>query len=184
THDWPNARWTSDILVTVPAAYTAVANGVLRGKQQAADGQSVTFHWHNDLPTDPHLMGFVFGELVELRDTWRGKPVVVWTQPGLEAAARYTFRRVPQMLDFYSKLTGVEFPYPGYTHVTVPDHHHGGMEHAGFSLLDARFLAAGEDGEWPPEFTESVLVSHMLAHQWFGGIVNYRSLSEAWLNEG
>src|SRR5262249_27778279 len=184
THDWPNARWTSDIVVTVPAAYTVVANGVLREKKPAADGKAVTFHWRNEVPTDPHLIGLALGELVELRSAWRGKPERVYTQPGLEAAAKYTFRRVPEMLEVYSKLTGVAFPYPGYTHVTVVNHHHGGMEHAGFSFVDPRFLAAGEDGEWPLEFTESNLLSHMLAHQWFGGIVNYRSVSEAWLNEG
>src|SRR5262245_54656004 len=184
THDWPNARWTSDIVVTVPAPYTVVANGALREKKPAADGNAVTFHWHNEVPTDPHLIGLALGELVELRDTWRGKPLRVYTQRGLEAAAKHTFRRVPEMLEFFTKLTGVDFPYPGYNHVTVVDHHHGGMEHAGFSFVDPRFLAAGEDGEWPLEFTEKNLLAHMLAHQWFGGIVNYRSVSEAWLNEG
>src|SRR5262249_57065384 len=97
-HDWPDARWTSDIVVTVPAAYTVVANGVLRAKEPAADGKAVTFHWRNDIPTDPHLVGLALGELVELNHTWRGKPLRVYTQPGLEAEANYTFRRVPEML--------------------------------------------------------------------------------------
>src|SRR5262249_24778944 len=184
THDWPNARWTSDIVVTVPAAYTVVANGILRAKEPAAGGKAVTFHWRNEVPTDPHLVGLALGELVELHHTWRAKPLRVYTQPGLEAAAKYTFRRVPEMLEFYTKLTGVDFPYPGYNHVTVVGHHHGGMEHAGFSFVDPRFLAAGADGARPLEPPESIYLSHMLAHQWFGGIVNYRSVSEAWLNEG
>jgi aminopeptidase N len=184
THDWPNERWTSDIVVTAPVPYTVVANGVLHAKKSTADGKAVTFHWRSEMPTDPHLMGLVLGELVELRDSWRGKPVLVYTQPGSEVAAKYTFRRVPEILELYSRLTGIEFPYPGYTHITVVDHHHGGMEHAGFSFMDPRFMAAGEDGEQPLEFTESIYISHMLAHQWFGGIVNYRSVSQAWLNEG
>jgi aminopeptidase N len=184
THDWPDSHWTSDILITVPAGYTAVTNGVLCSRAPAPDDKSVTYHWRNKVPTDPHLVGLSVGKLVEVRDSWRGKPVLTYTQPGSEAAATYTFRRVPEMLEFYSKLVGVEFPYPGYTHVTVPDHHHGGMEHAGFSFVDPRFLAAGEDGEWPLEQTESIYVAHMLAHQWFGGIVNYRSVSQVWLNEG
>jgi aminopeptidase N len=184
THDWPNARWKSDLWVSAPKPYTVVSNGVLAEKKPAADGKSVTFHWHNEIPTDPHLMGLVLGELVELRDTWQGKPVLVYTQPGSEAAARYTFRRVPEILDFYTKLTGVEFPYPSYTHITVVDHHHGGMEHAGFSFMDPRFMATSDDGDHPLEHTESNYISHMLAHQWFAGIVNYRSVSQAWLNEG
>jgi aminopeptidase N len=184
THDWPNQRWTSDVRVTVPAPYTVVANGVLRTRRPTADCEAVTFHWRNDVPTDPHLMGLALGELVELRDRWRGKPVVVYTQRGAEAAARYTFRRVPEMLELFTRLTGVDFPYPGYTHVTVVEHHHGGMEHAGFSFVNPNFLAASDDGEHPLEMTEAVYLSHMLAHQWFGGIVNYRSVSQAWLNEG
>jgi aminopeptidase N len=184
THDWPNQRWTSDILVTVPAPLTAVATGVLKSKETTADGKAVTFHWRNDVPTAPHHVGLAVGELVELTDSWRGRPVRVYAPPGLEAAARYTFRRVPEIIDLYSNLTGVEFPYPGYTHVVVADHHHGGMEHAGLSFVDPRHLAAGEDDEVPLERTESIYVSHMLAHQWFGGIVNYRSVAHAWLNEG
>jgi aminopeptidase N len=124
------------------------------------------------------------GELVESSATWRGRPIRVFAPPGLEAAAGYTFRRVPEMLDLYSQLTDVEFPYPGYTHVVVAGHHHGGMEHAGLSFVDPRHLTAGEDDQVPLERTESVYVAHMLAHQWFGGIVNYRSVSHAWLNEG
>jgi aminopeptidase N len=184
THDWPNARWTSDILVTVPHPYRVVANGVVQAQQPSADGKAVTFHWHNAIPTDPHLMGLAIGELVELRDSWRGKPVLVYTQPGAESAARYTFRRVPEILELYTHLTGVDYPYPGYAHVTVVDHHHGGMEHASFSFVDPRHIAASDDADVDLERTESVYISHMLAHQWFGGIVNYRSVSQAWLNEG
>ncbi|MCI0748244.1 MAG: HEAT repeat domain-containing protein, partial [Verrucomicrobia subdivision 3 bacterium] len=184
THDWPNERWTTDIIVTVPPGFTAVANGLLIEKTTAATNQAAVYHWRSEVPTDPHLMGFAIGELVELTNSWRGKPIHVFTQPGLEAAARFTFERVPQILDFYSGLLGVEFPYPAYNHVTVVDHHHGGMEHAGFSFATPNVLSENENGDWPREHAESWLISHMMAHQWFGGLVNYRSVSQAWLNEG
>src|SRR5262249_38357946 len=184
THDWPNQLWTRDILVTVPVPLMAVATGVLQSREPTADGNAVTFHWRNDVPTAPHHVGVAVGELVELSDTWRGRPIRVYAPPGLEAEVKYTFRRTPAMLDLYSNLTGVEFPYPGYTHVVVADHHHGGMEHAGLSFVDPRHLTAGEDDQVPLEWTESIYVAHMLAHQWFGGIANYRSVSHAWLNEG
>ncbi|HEY5910269.1 MAG TPA: M1 family aminopeptidase [Verrucomicrobiae bacterium] len=182
-HDWPNARWTSDIEVTAPSPYTAVANGTLVEKRTADDGKSNTFHWRSEQLTDPHLMGMVLGELVEQRELWRGKPVVTFTQPGSEAAARFTFQHVPEMLEYFSGLIGYDFPYPGYTHITVVDHHHGGMEHAGFSFVSPFYLTASDDGDWPLEHTENWLIAHMVAHQWFGGVVNYRSVSQAWLNE-
>jgi aminopeptidase N len=184
THDWPNQRWTGDVLVTVPTPLSAVSIGTLQSRSATADGKSVTFHWRYDTPTAPHHVGIAVGEFKELSDTWNGKPIRVYAPPGQEEVARYTFHRVPEILSLYSKLTGVDFPYPGYTHVVVTDHHHGGMEHAGMSFVAPRHLTAGQDDQVSPEFTESIYVSHMLAHQWFGGIVNYRSVSHAWLNEG
>jgi aminopeptidase N len=183
-HDWPNARWTSDIEVTAPSPYSVVANGNLVEKTPSNDGKSNTFHWRNQKPTDPHLMGLVLGELVEQREQWRAKPVLTYTQPGSEAAARFTFRHVPEMLELYSNLIGYDFPYPSYSHITVVNHHHGGMEHAGFSFVSPFYIADSDEGDWPLEITESWLIAHMLAHQWFGGVVNYRSVSQAWLNEG
>jgi aminopeptidase N len=182
THDWPNERWTTDMFITVPPGFSAVANGLLIEKKENAD--SATSHWRSEVPTDPHLMGLAVGELVELPNTWRGKPIHVFTQRGSEAAARFTFERVPQMLDFFTGLLGVDFPFQAYNHVTVVEHHHGGMEHAGFSFVMPGVLSDRDDGAWPREHAESWLIAHMMAHQWFGGMVNYRSVSQAWLNEG
>src|SRR5262249_38299572 len=86
--------------------------------------------------------------------------------------------------DLYSNLIGYDFPYTSYSHITVVDHHHGGMEHAGFSFVSPFYIGDRDDGDWPLENTESWLIAHMLGHQWFGGVVNYRSVSQAWLNEG
>lgn len=185
THDWPNERWTSEIAVTVPSAYNVVSNGVLSSRTVDEHG-AATFTWRNDVPTITHHMGFIFGDLVELedRDTRSGKPVKIYAQRGLEDEARATFRRVPDMIDFFSELTGVDLPYPGYSMVTAVDHFHGGMEHAGYSLLDTRSLTTGPQGEAPPYFLDAGIIAHMAAHQWFGGLVNYRSLPQAWLNEG
>jgi aminopeptidase N len=184
-HDWPNERWTSEIAVTVPDAYNVVANGVLLSRTVDESG-AATFTWKNGVPTISHHLGFVFGDLVELedRDTRSGKPVKIYAQRGREDEARATFRRVPDMLDFFSELLGEDLPYPGYAMVTAAEHFHGGMEHAGYSLLDTRALTTGPEGEAPPYFLDAGIIAHMAAHQWFGGVVNYRSLPQAWLNEG
>jgi aminopeptidase N len=186
THDWPNERWTALVQVSVPARFSAVSNGVLDSKSVSDDGTRATFKWKNDVPTDPHLVGVVVGELETAESQWRGRPVRVYAHPRFMEAARYTFRKVPQMLDFYSELVGVDYPYPAYSHIVVVDHHHGGMEHAGFSFLDPTLLTNADESEGgaPMDHVELNYVAHMLAHQWFAGIANYKTVSEAWLNEG
>ncbi|WP_321474702.1 M1 family aminopeptidase [uncultured Paludibaculum sp.] len=189
-HDWPNERWTSDIFVTTPKGFTAVAYGKLIGSEPAGD--TVTWHWKSDAPTDPHMIGFAVGRYVKLEDNWHGKPVLAFVPAGKEAAGRYTFRRVPQILDFYAALTGIDYPYDSFAHAAVTDHHHRGMEHAGFSMIDPEMFSAGPNDDgleplepgWPGYTIETNLVAHMLAHSWFGGIASYRNASQGWLNEG
>ncbi|NKB71307.1 MAG: hypothetical protein GKR89_29895 [Candidatus Latescibacteria bacterium] len=183
-HDWPNERWTSEMEITVPATMTAVANGVLATEEPGAGEGTTAFTWRNDVPTAPHHIGIVIGELVEIKSADGDLPLSIYTQKGREAAARHTFRNVPRMIDFYDELLDVPFPYPSYSHITVVDHVHGGMEQAGFSVVDPLRLTTGPDGQVPEDGIERYLTAHMLAHQWFGGIVNYRSVSQMWLNEG
>lgn len=182
-HDWPDTRWTSDILVTVPEPLSAVAIGAPEGEPQDAGDGLRTYHWQQRVPTDPHMMGFAVSEFVTVVNSSAVPPVLAYVQPGWEAEAHFTFRRVPDMLAFYSKLLGVAYPYEQYAHVAVIDHFHGGMEHAGFSMITPSALTASERGHVPQTWFHYNYVAHMLAHQWFGGIVNYCDVREAWLNE-
>lgn len=187
-HDWPDTRWPSDVFITVPEPYSAVSVGQPVGQPLAAasvaDAKMRTFHWRITQPIDPHMFGFAVGEFITLRDEWRGRPVLVYTHPRYEKGARYTFRRTADMLEYYSKLTGVQYPYPQFAHVAVVNHFHGGMENVGFDMLNPSMFAESDAADVPPDRSEFNYIAHMLAHQWFGALVNYRRMTEAWLNEG
>ncbi len=196
-HDWPDTHWPSDVFITVPKPFAAVSVGEPVGDpvpaktRVAADDASSrpadelwTYHWRQPFPIDPHMFGFAVGQFVTVRFDASEPAVLAYVQPGREQAARITLRRVPQMIDYYSKLTGVAYPLSQYSHVSVPKHFHGGMEHVGFSMISPTFLTAEEaEGGVYRGGIESNYIAHMLAHQWFGGLVNYRHVKEAWLNE-
>jgi aminopeptidase N len=195
-HDWPDTRWPSDVFITVPKPFAAVSVGEPVGAPvpaQVAPGNDAlpaqpdelwTYHWRQLLPIDPHMFGFAVGRFVTVRFDASEPAVLAYVQPGREQAARTTLRRVPQMIDYYSRLTGVAYPWPQYSHVSVPRHFHGGMEHVGFSMISPRSLTEEEaEGGVYRGNVEGNYIAHMLAHQWFGGLVNYRHVKEAWLNE-
>ncbi len=88
--------------------------------------------------------------------------------------------RPPKTLQFFSEKIGVAYPYEHYSQVAVSEFP-GGMEHTtcttqtDAALMDARAaLDTDFDG----------LVSHELAHQWFGDLLTCKDWSHAWLNEG
>lgn len=201
--DWPDARWASDVLLTVPAGYTGISVGEPVGDPVASPASddpraaaTRTFHWHQSYPIDPHLLGFAVGKFIELRfpparalspentNATKQPDVFAYVQPGAVEAARFSLRRVPEMIAYYAELTGTAYPFPRYAHVTIPNHFHGGMEHAGFSMIAPTKLSRGERGHVLEETGQYNYIAHMLAHEWFAGIVTNRNLREAWLNEG
>jgi aminopeptidase N len=85
------------------------------------------------------------------------------------------------MMGFFSDLTGVRYPYAKYAQTTVYDFPWGGMENISATTETERALH-GEKDEL--DFTSRDLVSHELAHQWFGDLVGFQSWDHAWLSEG
>ena len=91
------------------------------------------------------------------------------------------FGVTPDMMDVYSRLTGVRYPWNKYAQVTVADFI-GGMENvSATTLVDwVPDRAAYRDRPW----YQHVLIPHELAHQWFGDLVTAENWSNYWLNEG
>lgn len=187
-HDWPDTRWPSDTFITVPRPLVAVAVGEPINTPSPATepaGEPVTYHWRQSIPIDPHMFGFAVGEFTEIRDDSTARPPVsIFCHVRYAERARYSLRRSRDMIDFYSKLLGVEYPWTRFSHVLVEDHFHGGMEHVGFDMVAPSLLvtsSAGQESLSPVEFN---YIAHMIGHQWFGGLANYQRITEAWLNEG
>ncbi|MCH7873287.1 MAG: DUF3458 domain-containing protein, partial [Planctomycetes bacterium] len=187
-HDWPDTRWPSDVFITVPEPLRAVCVGEPVGEpvRSEVDGERMaTYHWRQSEPIDSHMFGFAVGELTVTKDEWRGRPVLVYAHAKYKEAARYTFRRTADMIEFYSKLTGVDYPFPRFSHVVIEDHFHGGMEHVGMDFVRPTMLTRSDrNGDVLLDGSQFNYIAHMLAHQWFGGIANYQRMTEAWLNEG
>ena len=180
TYDFPNDKATWDLDATVPAGYTAVANGALTSETPGAGG-SRTFHWSQARPSATYLVSLIVSRLAKVHDTWRRIPVDYYVYPQDSALAWRLFHVTPDMIEVYSKLTGVPYPWQKYAQTTVADFF-GGMENVSATTLvdwlpDAR---AYQDRPW----YQYILIPHELAHQWFGDYVTTENWANTWLNEG
>lgn len=180
TYDFPNDKATWELLATVPDGYTAVSNGRLVSDTPAGSGTH-TVHWSEELPNATYLVSLVVAPLARVHDTWRGRPVDYYVYRQDSALAWPLFHVTPDMIETYSRLTGVSYPWNKYAQTTVADFF-GGMENVSATTLvdwlpDA---AAYPDRPW----YQYILIPHELAHQWFGDYVTTRDWSQTWLNEG
>lgn len=180
TYDHPHDKMTWEMVVTVPKGYTAISNGRVVGDRRLPDGTR-TLHWSQEKPASTYLVSLVIGQYARVHDEWRGIPVDYFVYPEDTALARPLFGATPDMMEVYSDLTGVSYPWAKYAQTTVADFF-GGMENVSATTLvdwlpDAR---AYHDHPW----YKYILVPHELAHQWFGNYTTIDNWANMWLNEG
>ncbi|HMI32009.1 MAG TPA: M1 family aminopeptidase [Candidatus Limnocylindrales bacterium] len=187
THWWipclesTESRATLEMIVTVPQGYRAIGNGRLISRRVSARRKTVTYHWRQDTVHPAYLISLVVGKFVELRDRAGKVPLHGYVPRGSEAKGRDLFRKTPFMIETFSKVFGYPYPYPKYAQSTVVDFTFGGMENTGATTLTVRALQTPEEAI---DQTYETLISHELAHQWWGDLVTCRDWSEGWLNEG
>ncbi|MET0636558.1 MAG: M1 family metallopeptidase [Chitinophagaceae bacterium] len=180
TIDATNQRCTQELTVTVPDKYVTLSNGKLVSQKKNAD-KTRSDYWKMDLPHAPYLFFMGVGEYSIVKDTWRGKEVNYYVEPEFSSVARKIFGNTPEMMTFFSKATGVDFPWVKYSQITGRDYVAGAMEnttatiHQNTAQQDARELIDGN-------FWEST-IAHELFHQWFGDYVTTESWSNLTLNE-
>ena len=180
--DTPIEKAPTEVAVIAPAGNTVLSNGDLVGREPLPDGR-VRWSYRLEFPHPPYLVSVVCGPFVELRDRApeTGVDVYAYVAPGREEDARRTFVRTPAMIDFFSARIGVAYPHRRYSQITVPEFIFGGMENTSATTLTELTLL---DERAALDHDSDGLVSHELAHQWWGDLVTCREWSEAWLNEG
>jgi aminopeptidase N len=180
TYDFPNDKATWEVAVTVPRRFTVVSNG-RRILDRPAPGGGHTVVWRQDQPASTYLASLVIAPLRQLHDHWRGIPIDAYVYPRDTLLARPLFALTPDLIEVYSQLTGVEYPWAKYAQTTVADFF-GGMENVSATTL-VDWLpdpAAYADRPW----YRQILIPHELAHQWFGDYVTTVNWANFWLNEG
>jgi aminopeptidase N len=181
TIDKPNQKTTDEISMTVLDKYKTLSNGLLVSQKKNSDGTR-TDKWKMDLPHAPYLMMMVVGEYSVINDSYKGKEVSYYVEKEYAPVARKIFGLTPEMIGFFSRITGVDFPWPKYAQITVRDFIAGAMENTTatthgdiYAQKDARQLIDGNTWE--------DIIAHELFHQWFGDYITTESWSNTTLNE-
>jgi len=181
-YDFPNDKATSEGYYTVNSDYTVISNGRLVGVEEHPSSHTKTFHWKQEVPHSTYLTSVVVGKFENYEEHAGTLPVDYYVPPGTgKDKALRSFRETPSAIQFFSEKIGVPYPYPKYSQVTVHDFVFGGMENISATTLTDRTL---HDPNSEPQADSVDLVTHELAHQWFGDLLTCASWADIWLNEG
>jgi aminopeptidase N len=180
--DFPSDKATTEEYITADKGETVVGNGEFLGKAENGDNTE-TWHYKMPVPHSTYLVSFVIGQYSRVDDTYNNIPLGFYVYPGREETARRAFGDTKKMIAVYEDLTGVKFPYNKYDQTIVAEFQFGGMENiTATTMSDMEIFFA--DVDLLREAVVTDLVSHELAHSWFGDLVTCRNWAELWLNEG
>ena len=177
--DHPNEKQTTEIVCTVDKPNKVISNGKLVDHQDTPDGTR-TFHWVQDKPHAAYLMTLVVGDFFTKTVQWRGRPVSFHVREKFKGEIDNSFSHTTAMLDFFSDQIGVEYAWDKYDQVCCYNFG-GGMENTSATTLTESTL---HDDRAQLDESSDGLVSHELAHQWWGDMLTCKDWAHIWLNEG
>ncbi len=178
-HDVTNQKMTTVMRATVDRDFVAVSNGYLVETVVNEDGTR-TFHWRLDQPHPAYLVSVVIGQYEVVRDEQGRVPLEYYLYPDRLEAGRELFARTPEMVEFFSRKFGVDYPYPKYSQALVDDFLFGAMENTSATTMTDRCLL---DERAALDLNYDDIVAHELAHQWWGDLVTCKDWTQIWLNE-
>jgi aminopeptidase N len=179
-NDYPNDKATFEGRFRVAKGYTAVSNGALVGTREV--GTKIEFHWKLEQPQVSYLIMLAVSDYKILEQKAGEIPVQYVVPPGTDDATILRgYGLTPDMMTFFEREIGIDYPYPRYAQIVVQDFIYGGMENTSATVMNMRTLY---DERAELTRTEQNLVAHELAHQWWGDLLTCREWSHMWLNEG
>jgi aminopeptidase N len=178
SNDHPLDKATFDVSVAVPEGVEVLSNGVLVSRQQQINGW-VRWNWRSTQPQNTYLTELVVGQFVIRTATApNGQPFITAYAESLGEnadAAVASVERTPEILEFESSIFG-DYPFEAQGGVAVGNNELGfAMEMQTRPVYDGLFFRRGSN---------TYVVAHENAHQWYGNSVAVHGWTDIWLNEG
>lgn len=183
--DEPSFKAPYHITVRVPKGQLAFSNAAEKARRD--EGTVTTFEFEDTPPLPSYLVAVAAGKLAVLEGAKSPWPIRLIARPeALEGergkAALLVARDTLALLE---KWFDVPYAYGKIDLVAVPDFGSGAMENAGLVTFREELLLVDPamDSRRARRRMEMV-ITHELAHQWFGDLVTTAWWDDIWLNEG
>ncbi|CAL8246251.1 unnamed protein product [Lota lota] len=188
--DEPAMKATFNVVLIHPPGTTALSNSrETESVDMESDGIPVTRTTYE--PTkkmSTYLLAFIvsnFTFIQAAQDT--DVQVRIWarSQAIAEGQGDYALNVTGAILNFYEHYYNTSYPLSKSDQVALPDFNAGAMENWG--LITYRETALLYDpiaSSTGNKERVATVISHELAHMWFGNLVTLRWWNDLWLNEG
>ncbi|RNC79654.1 MAG: hypothetical protein ED557_14115 [Balneola sp.] len=169
----PNDRATFSINILLPKGMQSIASGELVGIEEK--GEKELHKWHQSYETPSYTYGFVIGSFTETTEPIGEVNLNYYSSELDENELKEMFIETSAILEFFEQKSGIEYVQDSYSQILIGDNY---QEMSGLSVLaDSYPTFVFRDS------SEIHLISHELAHQWWGNMITCKDFGHFWLNE-
>lgn len=182
--DEPAFKAPFTVTLDVAEGLTAVANGPEVARRPLPDGR-VEIEFAPTIPMSTYLVAWVVGRLVASEPrVVRGIPIRVVHRPGQESLTALALDAAAHAVEWFEDHFDIRFPGAKLDLVAVPDFAFGAMENLGcITFREVLLLADPATATAREREDVALVVSHEIAHMWFGDLVTMDWWDGIWLNE-
>ncbi|KRF18004.1 aminopeptidase N [Nocardioides sp. Soil797] len=187
TFEQPDLKSVFTFNVTAPSHWKVVSNAPTPTPEDLGNGSSV-WNFPETKKMSTYITAIVAGEYHEVLDTYEGKfgtiPLGHYCRQSLvEFLDRDELVKITsQSFEFFEEQFDFPYPFEKYDQLYVPEYNMGAMENAGCVTLRDEYLPRSRQPRSFYEFRTSV-ITHEMAHMWFGDLVTMKWWDDLWLNE-
>jgi len=167
---------SSAVSITAPKFFVSVSNGTLEGISDNADSTR-TYRWRNRYPIAQYLISIAMTNYsrYDTPFSYQGRdgvpqstPITHYLYPESLASNKNNLDQTPSIMRLLTDYFG-NYPFLQEKYGHAECGFGGGMEHQTISSMGT---------------FDTGIITHELAHQWFGDKITCRDWQNIWLNEG
>lgn len=180
--DEPEAKATFDISIIAENKFTAISNMPILSTKKS---KNKTLYKFSKTPVmSTYLVYIAVGEFEYLTGK-SGKTLVrVITTKGNKTKGKFSLELGKKLLLSYEKYFGIKYPLPKLDLIAIPDFASGAMENWGaITFRETILLYDPKTSSTRTKQYIAEVISHEIAHMWFGNLVTMKWWNDLWLNE-
>ena len=183
--DEPRFKTPYQVTMRVPTGQLALTNTPETSRK--TEGEWDVFEFSESKPLPTYLVAFAVGDfdVVEApADAIPNVPLRLIATKGKGALGQWMLDKTPILLQQLSEYFGAPYPFQKLDIVAVPNFSAGAMENVGLvTFRETLLLIDPETASVSERRSAMSVMTHELAHMWFGNYVTLPWWDELWLNE-
>lgn len=180
--DEPEAKATFDVSVITDNNFTAISNMPVISKRKI--GKKILYKFARTPVMSTYLLYLGVGELEFLQGRLGKTMIRIVTTKGKKNLGKLSLQFTKQFLKWYENYFKIPYPLPKLDMIAVPDFASGAMENWGaITFRETILLYDPKTSSTETKQHIAEVISHEIAHQWFGNLVTMKWWNDLWLNE-